>query len=152
MKKYIAALALVAGLTMATAASANWGGGGHGYNGDCYWQQMDGPMMQEQMMKQLEPATQEKVNKFFKENQPLRKQIVMKQAEKRAIMQSEKPDPQAAALVAGELFDLQTAMHDKAEAAGVSKYFGHKGGGKGGRGPGSGLGAGPGMGMNGPKQ
>ena len=146
MKKYIAALALVAGLTMATAASANWGGGGHGYNADCYWQQMDGAMMQEQMMKQLEPATQEKVNKFIKDNQPLRKQIVMKQAERRAIMQSEKPDPQAAALVAGELFDLQTAMHDKAEAAGVSKYLGHKGGGKVGRGSGSG------MGMNGPKQ
>ncbi len=152
MKKYIAALALVAGLTMTTAASANWGGGGHGYNGDCYWQQMEGSMMQEQVMKQLDPATQEKVNKFFKDNQALRKQIVMKQAENRAIMQSEKPDPQAAATVAGELFDLRTAMHDKAEAAGVSQYLGSMGGGKRGHGPSSGLGGGPGMGMNGPKK
>lgn len=152
MKKYIAAIALIAGLAMATTASANWGRGGHEYDGDCYWLQMEGPMKQEQMMQQLDPAIQEKVNKFFKENQPLQKQIAMKQAEKRAIMQSEKPDPQDAAKVAGELFDLQTAMHDKAQAAGVSQYFGHKGGGKGGRGPGSGLGGGPGMGMNTPKQ
>ena len=141
MKKYIAAIALVAGLTMATAASANWGRGGHGYDGDCYRLQAEGSMMQEPMMK-FDPATQVKVSKFFKDNQPLHKQIVMKQAEKRAIMQSEKPDPQAAANVTGELFDLQTAMHDKAEAAGVSQYLGHKGGGKEGRG----------MGMKGPKQ
>jgi hypothetical protein len=145
MKKYIAAIALVAGLTIATAASANWGRGGHGYDGDCYRLQAEGAMMQEPMMK-FDPATQVKINKFFKDNQPLHKQIVMKQAEKRAIMQSEKPDPQAAANVTGELFDLQTAMHDKAEAAGVSQYLGHAGGGKEGRGPGSG------MGMKGPKQ
>lgn len=152
MKKYIAAIALIAGLTMATAASANWGRGGHGYGDDCYWQQMDGSMMQEQMMQQLDSATQEKVSKFFKDNQALHKQIAMKHAEKWAIMQSEKPDPQVAARVAGELFDLRTTMHDKAEAAGVSSYLRPMGGGNGGRGPGSGLGGGPGMGMNAPKQ
>ncbi len=152
MKKYIAAIALVAGLTMATAASANWGRGGHGYDGDCYGPQMGAPMMQEQMMQQLDPATQGKVSKFFKDNQALHKQIAMKQAEMHATMQSEKPDPQAAAKVAGELFDLRTAMHEKAEAAGVSQYLRHKVGAKGGRGAGSGMGGGPGMGMNGPKQ
>ena len=109
-------------------------------------------MMRGQMMQQLDPATQEKVSKFFKDNQALHKQIAMKQAEKHAIMKSEKPDPQAAAKVAGELFDLRTAMHDKAEAAGVSQYLGPMGGGKGGRGPGSGTGGGPGMGMNAPQQ
>ncbi len=146
MKKHIVAIALIAGLTMATGASANWGGGGHGNGGDGCCPQMGGQMMQGRMMQQLDPATQEKVNKFFKDNLPLHKQIAMKQAEKRAIMQSEKPDPQAAAKVAGELFDLRTAMHDKAEAAGVSQYLGPMGGGKGGRGPGSG------MGMNGRQQ
>jgi Spy/CpxP family protein refolding chaperone len=140
MKKYIVAIALIAGLTMATGASANWGRGGHGYGGDGYCPQMGGQMMQGQMMQQLDPATQEKVSKFFKDNLGLHKQISMKQAEKRAIMQSEKPDPQAAAKVAGELFDLRTAMHDKAEAAGVSQYLGPMGGGKGGRGPGCGMG------------
>jgi Spy/CpxP family protein refolding chaperone len=152
MKKHIVAIALLAGLTTATAASANWGRGGHGYGDDCYWLQMDGPMMQEQMMHQSDSATREKISKFFKDNQVLHKQLVMKQAEKRAIMQSEKPDPQAAATVAGELFDLRTDMHDKAEAAGVSQYLGPMGGGKRGHGPGAGLSGGPGMGRNAPKK
>lgn len=152
MKKHIVAIVLIAGLTMATVASANWGRGGQGNGGYGNCQQMEGPMMQGQMMQQLDPATKEKVSKFFKDNQPLHKQIAMKQAEKRAIMQSEKPDPQAAAKVAGELFDLRTTMHDKAEAAGVSQYLGPMGHGKGFRGPGSGTGGGPGMGMNAPQQ
>jgi Spy/CpxP family protein refolding chaperone len=152
MKKQIAAIVLIAGLTMATVASANWGRGGHGNGGYGNCPQMGSPMMQGQMMQQLDPAAKEKVSKFFKDNQALQKQIAMKQAEKRAIMQSEKPDPQAAAKVAGELFDLRTAMHDKAEAAGVSQYLGPMGGGKGFRGPGSGSGGGPGMGMNAPQQ
>ena len=147
MKKQLAAIVLIAGLTMATAASANWGReqGGGGY-ANC-------PQMQGQTMQQLDPATQEKVSKFFKDNQALQKQIVMKQAEKRALMNSEKPDPQAAAKVAGELFDLRTAMHDKAEAAGVSQYVGPMGHGKGGHGPGFGRGGRHGMmGQNGPQQ
>jgi len=152
MKKQIMAITLITGLSMASIASANWGKGRHGYGGDCYWQQMDGPMIQEQRMQQLEPATKGKVDKFFKDNQALHKQIVMKQAEKWAIMQSEKPDPEAAAKVAGELFDLRTTLYDKAEAAGVAQHLRPMRGGKVGRGPGSGLGGGAGMGMNGPKQ
>lgn len=151
MKKQIIAIALISGLTMATAASANWGRGGHGSDSDCYCLQSEGPMMREQMMG-LDQATPEKVRKFFKDNQALHKQIVMKQAEKRATMQSEKPDPQDAAKVTGELFDLQIAMHEKAETAGVSKYLGHKNGDQKGRRPGSVMDGGPGMGMNGPKQ
>jgi hypothetical protein len=147
MKKHIVAIALIAGLTMATAASANWGRGGRGGDyGNC-------PQMQGAMVHQLDPAAQEKVTTFFKDNQVLHKQLAMKQAEKHAIMRSEKPDPQAAAKIAGELFDLRTAMHDKAEAAGVSQYLGPMGGCKGGRGPGSGFGGRPGMmGQNGPQQ
>jgi Spy/CpxP family protein refolding chaperone len=149
MKKHIVAIVLIAGLTMATAASAYRGRGGDGY-GDC--PQMQGPMMQGPMMQQLDPETQAKVTKFFKDNQPLHKQIAMKQAEKRALMQNDKPDPQAAAKVAGELFDLRTAMHDKAEAAGVAQYLGPMGGGKGLRGPGRGFGGRPGMDDMAPQQ
>jgi hypothetical protein len=47
-------------------------------------------------------------------------------------MASSNPDPQAVAKVAGELFDLQTAMHDKAEAAGVAQYLPMRGMGMGG--------------------
>ena len=68
MKKHIVAIVLIAGLTMASAASANWGRGGHGNGGDGNCPQMGSPMMQGQMMQQLDPATKEKVSKFFKEN------------------------------------------------------------------------------------
>ncbi len=135
MKKQIMAIVLIAGLTVATAASTSWGRGGDGA-GNC--PQMQGQMMQGQMMPPPDPETRAKIAKFFKDNQALHKQLIMKQAENHAIMRSEKPDPQAAAKVAGELFDLRTTLHDKAEAAGVSDYVGRMGGGKGMRGPGAG--------------
>ncbi|MFH0783606.1 MAG: periplasmic heavy metal sensor [Pseudomonadota bacterium] len=155
MKKHIVAIVLVASLTMAGVASANWGrGGGYGGGGNC--PQMQGPMMQGAMMQQLDPETRAKVSKFFKDNQALHKQMAMKQAENRAIIRSEKPDPQAAAKVAGELFDLRTAMFEKAEAAGVSQYLGPMGGpmggGRGFRGQGRGAVGGPGMGANAAQQ
>lgn len=143
MKKHIVAIALVAGLSLATAASAQWGrGGGHGHGGwggGAYW---DCPM-QGQMMQQLDPDARAKVAKFFKDNQALQKQMAMKQAEKQALMRSDNPDPQAVAKVAGELFDLRTSIHEKAEAAGVSQYLGPMGG----RGMGRGM---MGKGMMGP--
>ena len=148
MKKQIIAIVLVAGLAMASVASANWGrGGGMGYGGypDCPL--MQGPM-QGRMMQPLDPETQAKVAKFFKDNQALHKQIAMKHAENRAILRSEKVDPQLAAKVAGELFDLRTAMHDKAEAAGVDQFVGPMGGGRGGHGPGFGFGGRRGMMMD----
>jgi len=147
MKKQIMAIVLIAGLTVATAASTSWGRGGDGA-GNCpqmQGQMMQGQMMQGQMMPPPDPETRAKVAKFFKDNQALHKQLVMKQAEKHALMRSEQPDPQAAAKVAGELFDLRTTLHEKAEAAGVSEYIGRMGGGKGMHGPGPGAGGRPGM-------
>lgn len=128
MKKQIVAIALIAGLSMATVASANWGRGGHGGGGYGNCPQMQGPMMQGPMMQQLDPETKAKVTQFFKDNQALHKQMVMKRAEKQALMRSDKPDPQVFAKVAGELFDLQTSLHEKAAAAGVEQYLGPMGG------------------------
>lgn len=121
MKKQIIAITLVAGLAVATVASANWGRGGYGGQmgyGGC-------PQVQQgQMFQQLDQATQDKIAQFYKDNSSLRKEIVMKQAEKRALMQSAQPDPQAVATVAGELFELRTTMREKAELAGVEQYIG----------------------------
>lgn len=133
MKKQIIAVVLISGLALATAASANWGRGGGrgGYNDYC-------PMVQGQTVQQLDPAVQEKLDKFYLETQDLRKQMVMKQAERRAMMQGQNPDPAAAAKLSGELFDLRTAMQEKAVAAGVDQYVGPRmmgGGFGGGRGP-----------------
>ncbi len=148
MKKQIVALALIVGLSMATVASADWGRGGRGY-GNC--PQVQGQMMQGQMVQQLDQATQDKIQQFFKDTQPLHKEMAMKRAEKQALMRSDNPDPQAVAKVTGELFDLRTAMHEKAEVAGVDQYVGPGSMGRGGRGHGYGMGQGGGM-MNGGSQ
>lgn len=146
MKKKIVALALITGLTMATVASANWGRGGKGYGGygDCT--QMQG-QMQGAMYQQLDQATQGKIKQFFKDTQPLHKEMAMKRAEKQALMQNDNPDPQAVAKVTGELFDLRITIHEKAEQAGVDQYVGRGRMGHGGRGQGMGKGMGQGGGM-----
>lgn len=147
MKKQLLALALITGLTMATVASADWGRGNRGYggNGDCpqvQWQ------MQGKTFQQLDQPTQDKIKQFFKDTQPLHREMAMKRAEKQALMQSDKPDPQAVAKTTGELFDLRTAMREKAELAGVDQYVGPghmsmMGRGGCGRGRGMGQGFGP---------
>ena len=134
MKKQIIAIALISGLTFAGVASAHWGQGGG--QGGC----PKAGMMQGQMMnQQLDQATKDKIAQFFKDNQELRKEMTMKRAVKKALMQSEQPDVTEIAKVTGELFDLRTAMHEKAVAAGVDQYVG-KGRGKCGMGSGGGRG------------
>jgi Spy/CpxP family protein refolding chaperone len=114
MKKKIAAVALVLTLAVAGIASARGGGMGPGmYN-----------CPQGQMYQQLDKATQDKVDAFQKDTQALRKQIVMKHAEMRALMGSQTPDKAEVSKVSGELFDLQADMQDKAKAAGVEAYVG----------------------------
>ena len=145
MKKALmaAVLATGVGLTGLQMASANPGfggpgmGGGYGQPGNC-WQQPD-------------EATKAKIQAFKKDNTSLRRDIVVKQTVREAIMMTSHPDPAAAAKVSGELFDLRQAMQKKAEAAGIASFAGLSGqGGPGGMGPGLmggqfGPGHGPGM-------
>nr|MBC8207708.1 hypothetical protein [Candidatus Desulfatifera sulfidica] len=72
---------------------------------------------------QLDQETLDKMTAFRTENQELRKQIVIKQTAKRALMRSNNPDATQAGQLAGELFDLRQEMHQKAEAAGLSGYM-----------------------------
>ncbi len=129
MKKQLIAIALIAGLTMATGASADWGRGNRGQGGYGNCPQMRG-QMQGQMFQQLDQTTQDKIKQFYKDTLPLHKEMAMKRAEKQALMRSDNPDPQAVGKVTGELFDLRTTMQEKAELAGVSQYVGpgHMGG------------------------
>ncbi|BHH82096.1 hypothetical protein [Desulforhopalus sp. 52FAK] len=131
MKKKIAATVLILGLTMTTAATANW----NGQRGNCYLNQM-------QTMQNVDPAIQEKVKQFHLDNQAIFKEMAMKRAEKRAFMRSNNPDPKAAAQLAGELFDLRTTIQLKAEEAGIAQYIGpmNMGNGKSGRGKNGGRG------------
>jgi len=67
----------------------------------------------------LDEATKAKIEKFETENQTLRKQIVMKQAEELALTRSEAPDMKAVRKTAEELFDLRSTMKEKAKDAGL---------------------------------
>ena len=120
MKKKIIAAVLVSGLAVSTVAMAGWGRGG-GNPAGCYCGQQGG------YYQQLDPATQEKLDAFYNDTADLRKQMVMKQAEHRALLNSDNPDPAAASKLAGELFDLRTSITEKAEAAGVDQYIGPRG-------------------------
>ena len=117
MKKQIVAAILVSGLAFTTVASANW----NGQRGNC-----DCPKMQMQMqgVQNLDEATQAKVKQFYADNQVIMKEMAMKRAEKRALMQGDNPDPKLAAQLTGEIFDLKTTIRLKADEAGVSQYIG----------------------------
>ncbi len=124
MKKQIIAAVMITGLILVGTASAKRGYG----NGGCeqYGNNRGGMMYQ-----QLDEATQDKIAQFRDDNQALRKEIVMKRAEKRALLNSTNPDSAAAAKIAGELFDLRAAMRVKAQEAGVDQYMHHRGMGSG---------------------
>ncbi len=70
-----------------------------------------GPQMSEEMMKARDA--------FLSETTALRKNIAEKQAAKRALMRGATPDPDKAAALAGELFDLREQLRTKAQAAGL---------------------------------
>jgi zinc resistance-associated protein len=120
MKKTLVISALVLGMGFfgMQQASADKGMGGMfgGMGGNCM---KGGPGYS-----QLDPSSKEKFDKFYNETKDLRKQMVMKRAEKRALMQSTNPDSAKVATLAGELFDLQTTLQSKAEAAGVQGIMG----------------------------
>lgn len=120
MKKTLVIAALVVGFGFFgwQQASANWGMGGHGMGmgAGC---PKGGPGYA-----QLDQASKAKLDKYFDETKDLRRQLVMKHAEQRAILRTDNPDPAKAAKLAGEMFDLHSAMQAKAEAAGVEDLLG----------------------------
>lgn len=89
---------------------------------------------------QLDAASKAKIDKFHDETKELRKQMVMKHAEERAVMRADNPDSVKAAKLAGEIFDLHTSLQAKADAAGVQDLIGC------GDCPGAGMGMGNGKG------
>ncbi len=119
MKKAIAitVLASVIGLTGMYQAAAKCSQGGMKGPGGC-----PGAMMQAKA--DMDEATRTKFDAFLTENQAVRKEIGMKQAEKRALMHGENPDAEKVARLTGELFDLRATMHAKAKEAGLEKYMG----------------------------
>lgn len=81
----------------------------------------------------------EKHNKFLQETTTLRKQMAVKQAEKRSMMRSSQVDSAKVAQLTGEIFDLREQLRTKAQENGLP--MGMMGGGMG-RGKGMGMGGG----------
>jgi hypothetical protein len=123
MKKKIAVIALVLSVALVGIASAR---GGMGYGRGYYHPQMMGYAYQ-----QPDAETQAKLNTFYNDTQKIRKQILVKQSERQALLQGANPDPAMAAKISGELFDLMTTMQNKAKAAGLENYVGGPGFGRG---------------------
>ena len=130
MKKALVITALVVGMGFIglQQVSARGMGGFYEMGGQCL---KGGPGYS-----QLDEASKAKVDKFYDETQDLRKQMVMKRAEERALMSSTNPDSVKVAKLAGEMFDLHTTLQAKAEAAGVQGLMGC---GVGCHGPGKGM-------------
>ncbi len=116
MRKVFAgvALVLIIGFTGFYQASANWGQGRMmgGCSTDC-------PQNRGLSSAPMDAETTAKFEKFFDETLDLRKQIVVKRAEKQALMRAEEPDSATVGKVTGELFDLRNIMRSKAKAAGL---------------------------------
>ncbi len=119
MKKAIAVtvLATVIGMTGMYQASANCGQGGMRGHGACAGAGMMAGAS-------LDDATRAKLEAFRTDNQALRKEIVVKQAEKKALMRGDNPSAEKVGQLTGDLFDLRISMHAKAKAAGLEKYIG----------------------------
>ncbi len=143
MKKVLVAAALFVSLGMVGIQQVDARGpGGCGGPGDC-WKSRGGAAVQT-----MDEETLKKHEAFRAETTELRKEMAVKRAQMRALMHSENPDDGKAGDIAGQLFDLRTQMHAKADAAGLEGFgpgygrgcdgpgdcFRGKGGGQGGRG------------------
>ncbi len=132
VKKAAVIAALVAGLGFTGLYQAQARGWGGGYGGDCPYA---GCVQNYQL---LDDANRAKVDAFRTETQELRRQMVMKRAEKQALLSAQNPNPAEVARVEGELFDLRTLMQSKAAEAGLPVMGSGprmgRGGGKGGYG------------------
>ena len=71
-----------------------------------------------------------KFEEFLTDTKDLRRQIAIQSAEKEAMLHSKNPDAMSVAKVAGDLFDLQNTLREKARAAGLPRHF-HRGHGRG---------------------
>ncbi len=68
----------------------------------------------------MNAETREKYDAFFAATTELRKEMMVKRAEKQAVMRSTNPDPDQAAQLTRELLELRGQMMARAEEAGVS--------------------------------
>lgn len=77
------------------------------------------PQQKNKQRKKMDESTRAKMVEFNKANRDLKKQLVVKQAERRALLNMDSPSPEQAKAIAGEIFDIRSSLSVKAEEAGV---------------------------------
>jgi len=134
MKKIvtIAAILGVIGFASYHAASAHDGFYNNGY-GYCNRYITDGAA--------LTKEDAEAIEKFQTETSATRKELIVKRSELNALLSKDNPDETKVAKLTSDLYDLETDLGSKAQAAGIDNRFAY------GMGPGMmrGYGYGPGM-------
>jgi len=119
MKKAITVvtLATLIGLTGAYQASAKWGHGGGMGGGGCQGQGIAARA-------DLDDATKAEYEKFVENTQDLRKDVFVKRAKIKALMNAAEPDADKIGVLSGEIFELRAAMRAQAKEAGLSDVIG----------------------------
>jgi zinc resistance-associated protein len=120
MKKgYWLALTATALISLSSFTPADAGpggyGGGRGFCGNC------DPQGQQQA---LSPEAQQAREEFMAKTTDLRKQLVVRKAELRALMAQQNPDEKRVAALTGETFDLRNQLRQKAVEHGLPGQFG----------------------------
>lgn len=67
----------------------------------------------------MDQATLAKINEFNAANKDLKKQLVVKRAERRALFNMDSPSPEKAKSLAGEIFDIRSTLIAKADKSGI---------------------------------
>ena len=121
MKRLLIAVAMIgllgfAGIQMASAHGGYAKGGDYGYCGEY--------SDDENVKGSKDKATLEK---FRSETTDIRKGIIVKRSELRALMSQDNPDEKRAAQLTGEIFDLENDLDKKAADIGITgrSNFGH---------------------------
>ncbi len=137
MKKMVTAAALLSVLTFAGIQTVSAHGGryfGNNNYGPGYCGSYDADSQG------LTEKDQAALEKFKVDTSAVRKEIVVKRSELNALMRNDNPDEIKVAKLTGELFDLETDLDKKAEAAEIDNPSVYE------HGPGTMRGYGPGRG------
>jgi hypothetical protein len=118
MKKLLVTVAMIgllgfAGIQIASAHGGYAQGGGYGNCGQYY----DGDNTKDNVTWE----------EFRAETNDIRKSIVVKRSELRALLNQDNPDEKRVAQLTGEVFDLQTELDKKADTKGITgrSNYGH---------------------------
>ena len=125
-KKIILGLALIGAVAIAgiqSAGASPRGGGAYGWgNSECDGN-CGGPGYGRQ---QLSEESLKARDKFMNDTVQLRKEMITKKAEKRALMIGDNPDAKRVSQLTGEIFDIREQLKTKAEENGIEN-IGFKG-------------------------